>query len=141
MLLWRFNETELNFWTKNIKCCNYSDGSKEGARDARPRVPNTFIFMQFSAKKLVSTPILGVGAPSGKSWIRHWIRIKSEKLTFPLLLKLLFRPTKHYMYDKLQVSWSKNKWFISERQSCVFTLQFLSRLFQMSTNHLSFQVF
>ena len=44
-----------------------------GARDARPPGgPNSFIFMQFSAKKKsVSTPTLGVGAPQGKSWIHH----------------------------------------------------------------------
>ena len=37
--------------------------------------PNSFIFMQFSAKKLVSTFILGVGAdiPSGKSWTQEGI--------------------------------------------------------------------
>ena len=37
--------------------------------------PNSFIFMQFSAKILQNNPNLGVGAnPSGKSWIHHWIR-------------------------------------------------------------------
>ena len=49
-------------------------GSKGGARDARPpRGPNSFIFMQFSAKFWKIIAILGVGAPPlGKSWIRHW---------------------------------------------------------------------
>ena len=36
--------------------------------------PNSFIFMQFSAKKLQNNRILGVGArTSQKSWIRHWV--------------------------------------------------------------------
>ena len=51
-------------------------GSKGGGgRDARPPPPgrpNSFIFMQVSAKNLQNNPNLGVGAaPSGKSWIRH----------------------------------------------------------------------
>ena len=49
-------------------------GSKGGARDARPPGgPNSFIFIQFSAKIRKIIAILGVGAPPwGKSWIRHW---------------------------------------------------------------------
>ena len=45
-----------------------------GARDARPPWgPNSFIFMQFSAKNWKIIELLGVGAPPwGKSWIRHW---------------------------------------------------------------------
>ena len=38
-----------------------------GARDARPRVPNSFIFMQFSAKKRLAHPLLKLAPPSGKS--------------------------------------------------------------------------
>ena len=44
---------------------------------ALPWGPNSFIFMQFSAKKIAKKfPTLGVGVPphplaSGKSWIRH----------------------------------------------------------------------
>ena len=38
----------------------------------RPGGPNSFIFMQFSAKNSKIIALLGVGAPpSGKSWIRH----------------------------------------------------------------------
>ena len=41
-----------------------------------PRGSNSFIFMQFSAKKWKIIAILGVGAPPwGKSWIRHWLGI------------------------------------------------------------------
>ena len=48
-----------------------------GASGILPRRgPNSFIFMQFSAKDLqnnrASTPTLGVGATSEKSWIRHF---------------------------------------------------------------------
>ena len=38
-------------------------GSKRGARDAPHGGPNSFIFMQFSSKKLISTPILGMDPP------------------------------------------------------------------------------
>ena len=53
-----------------------SGGSTGEGLQGRPLGgPNSFIFMQFSAKKckkLVSTPTLGVSAlHSGKSWIRH----------------------------------------------------------------------
>ena len=49
-----------------------SIGGSKGGRQGRPRGPNTFIFMQFSAKKRKIIALLGVGAPpSGKSWIRH----------------------------------------------------------------------
>ena len=47
-------------------------GSKGGARDAPPGGPNSFIFMQFSAKIWKIIAILGVSTPPwGKSWIRH----------------------------------------------------------------------
>ena len=43
---------------------------------APPGGPNSFIFMQFSAKIWKIIAILGVGAPPwGKSWIRHWFWI------------------------------------------------------------------
>ena len=38
-------------------------GSKGGGHQGRLRGPNSFIFMQFSAKKLQNNPNLGVGAP------------------------------------------------------------------------------
>ena len=48
----------------------------QGGRQGRappPGGPNSFIFMQFSAKMWKIIAILGVGAPPwGKSWIRHW---------------------------------------------------------------------
>ena len=46
--------------------------SKGGARDARPAGgPNSFIFMQFSAKNLKNNSTFGSWrTPSGKSWIR-----------------------------------------------------------------------
>ena len=40
--------------------------SKGGARDMPPGDPNSFIFMQFSAKSLKNNPILGVVAPLRK---------------------------------------------------------------------------
>ena len=49
-----------------------------GARDARPPSPNSFIFMQFSAKNLqnnrLAHPLWELSPPSGKSWIRHCSR-------------------------------------------------------------------
>ena len=46
-----------------------------GSRDAPPG-PNSFIFMQFSAKNLqnnrLAHPLWELAQPSGKSWIRHW---------------------------------------------------------------------
>ena len=33
--------------------------------------PNSFIFMQFSAKKRLAHPLWQLVPPSGKSWIRH----------------------------------------------------------------------
>ena len=42
-----------------------------------PGGPNSFIFMQFSAKNWKIIVILGVGAPPwGKSWIRHWLSLE-----------------------------------------------------------------
>ena len=42
-----------------------------GARDAPD--PNSFTFMQFSAKNLQNNPNFGSWhTPSGKSWIHHW---------------------------------------------------------------------
>ena len=47
-----------------------SKGGRQGC--APPRGPNSFIFMQFSAKNWKIIAFLGVGAPLwGKSWIRH----------------------------------------------------------------------
>ena len=47
----------------------------QGGRQGRaplPGGPNSFIFMQFSAKNWKIIALLGVGAPPwGKSWIRH----------------------------------------------------------------------
>ena len=55
-----------------------SKGGREKARGRQGRAPplpggpNSFIFMQFSAKNQKNNRFLGVGAPSwGKSWIRH----------------------------------------------------------------------
>ena len=43
-----------------------------GARDAPPGGPNSFIFMQFSTKKLQNnSTVRSWRTPSGKSWIRH----------------------------------------------------------------------
>ena len=55
-----------------------------GARDARPPPggPNSFIFMQFSAKMWKIIAILGVGAPPwGKSWIRHCTAFNFQMFT------------------------------------------------------------
>ena len=42
-------------------------------RDASPPGVQILSFLcSFRQKRLVSIPTLGVGAPSGKSWIRHW---------------------------------------------------------------------
>ena len=54
-------------------------GSKGEARDA-PGGPNSFIFMQFSAKNCKIIALLGVGAPpSVKYWIRHCKQQKTSK--------------------------------------------------------------
>ena len=50
-----------------LRCSSLAD--PKGRQGPLPG-PNPFIFMQFS-EKIVSTPTLGVGAPLGKSWIRH----------------------------------------------------------------------
>ena len=63
------------FWSVNYYkqglLCNFQHsigGSKGGARDARPPGgPNSFIFMQFSAKMWKIIAILGVGAPPGEN--------------------------------------------------------------------------
>ena len=58
-----------------ISMSEISGGSKGGARDAPPPGgPNSFIFMQFSAKIIGSHTHFGSWRPppSGKSWIRHW---------------------------------------------------------------------
>ena len=45
-----------------------------------PRGPNSFIFMQFSAKIWKIIAILGVGAPPwGKSWICHCSRMRTAR--------------------------------------------------------------
>ena len=47
-------------------------GRSKGGHQGRPRGPNSFIFMQFSAKIWEIIAILWVGAPPwGTSWIRH----------------------------------------------------------------------
>ena len=39
-----------------------------------PQSPNSFIFMQFSARKLKNNSTFGSWCtPAGKSWIRHWV--------------------------------------------------------------------
>ena len=58
-------------------------GGRQGR--APPGGPNSFIFMQFSAKNRKIIALLGVGAPPwGKSWIRHWY------LLIPFANKILF---------------------------------------------------
>ena len=71
-----------------------SGGSKGGgARDAPPRGPNSFNFMQFLGNfgKIICWRPRGVGAPSsGKSWIRHCN--SNLNLNFCTYFKLLFEP-------------------------------------------------
>ena len=63
-------------------------GGAPGTR-APPGGPNSFIFMQFSAKNWKIIALLGVGAPPwGKSWIRHCIwHLQSVDM------KLCFKPS------------------------------------------------
>ena len=61
----------LSFWGLYV-CIGGSKGGHQG-RAPPPGGPNSFIFMQFSAKIWKIIAILRVGAPPwGKSWIRHW---------------------------------------------------------------------
>ena len=52
-------------------------GGRQGRTASLNRGQNSFIFMQFSAKNCKIIGTLGVGAPSGKSWIRHWLCMNS----------------------------------------------------------------
>ena len=72
----------------------------EGARDARPLGPNSFIFMQFSPNilqyNMVGTPILGIGAPPPPKNLRSSLQeLTSKRLQPPfrvLAFCYLFKP-------------------------------------------------
>ena len=84
--------------------------------------PNSFIFMQFSAKKQVSTPTLGVGAPpSGKSWIRHCVPVYYFVTKFVI----------HYCFV---VKFSKDNWrhLQFRHYMCVVTSQAKDNILNMA---------
>ena len=69
--------------TNSTHCYHWriQGGGAPGTRAPPPGGPNSFIFMQFSAKMWKIIAILGVGAPPwGKSWIRHWLHMHCEPL-------------------------------------------------------------
>ena len=56
-----------------VSFAKYSGGSRgRQGRSPTPGHPNSFIFMQFSAKTIGYHPLWELAPPSGKSWIRHW---------------------------------------------------------------------
>ena len=67
------------YFSKRENIIDIIGGSKGGARDAPPPGgPNSFIFMQFSAKIINKHTHFGSWRPPwGKSWIRHWISYSS----------------------------------------------------------------
>ena len=69
---WLSPHTQSKVWIGPNIITTSIDGSKGGARDAPPG-PNSFIFMQFSAKKMKNNSTFGSWrTPLGKTWIRHW---------------------------------------------------------------------
>ena len=72
---------DLRVWQLSMQDHWRIQGGAPGTR-APPGGPNSFIFMQFSAKMWKIIAILGVGAPPwGKSWIRHWRQsLKHDRL-------------------------------------------------------------